>query len=60
MACFCSSGEEAADRDRGSAISMRRRGGGGDGVSLAEKVLLPRHLPPTGKEEWGRRWSIAG
>jgi hypothetical protein len=29
MACFCSSGEEAADRDRGSMISTRRRGVGG-------------------------------
>jgi hypothetical protein len=29
MACFCSSGEEAADRDRGSAISTRISGVGG-------------------------------
>lgn len=30
------------------------------GERCAGKVLLPRHLPATGKEEWGRRWSVAG
>jgi hypothetical protein len=50
MACFCSSGEEAADRGRGSAISTRRRGVGGSTETEEGEDMGRRRLRGGGLE----------